>query len=41
LIAEAVDQRTWRQFVMMLSKTDLHPRPRKTPAIQPWKCCLD
>ena len=25
LIAEAVDQRTWRQFVMMLSKTDLHP----------------
>jgi len=25
LIAEAVDQRTWRQFLMMLSKTDLHP----------------
>jgi thiol-disulfide isomerase/thioredoxin len=25
LIAQAEDQRTWRQFVMMLSKTDLHP----------------
>jgi len=25
LIAEAEDQRTWRQFLLMLSKTDLHP----------------
>jgi thiol-disulfide isomerase/thioredoxin len=25
LIAEAIDQRTQRQFLMMLSKTDLHP----------------
>ena len=25
LVAEAVDQRTWRQFLVMLSKTDLHP----------------
>jgi thiol-disulfide isomerase/thioredoxin len=25
LLAEAIDQRTQRQFLMMLSKTDLHP----------------
>jgi hypothetical protein len=25
LIAEAIDQRSQRQFLMMLSKTDLHP----------------
>lgn len=25
LIAEAMDQRTWRQFLVMLTKTDLHP----------------